>query len=178
MYCWVNSPQPSLVTSVSSREAKLQEQNAKEDRDKNTKKHHTNTRKSQMNKKGKPTKPNRTEGSEAGRTKQGRKDAGEEGKRRPAEKEREDAREGSRIRREKPHRSRRRARAALPVCRCERHLNNTYNMVERAKPTGPKPLLPGGGVKTGQSATTHHIEGMTTGPLQIQPDIRRGPAEH
>ena len=87
-----------------------------------------------MNKKGKPTKPNRTEGSEAGRTKQGRKDAGEEGKRRPAGKEREDAREGSRIRREKPHRSRRRARAALPVCRCERHLNNTYNMVERAKP--------------------------------------------
>ena len=30
-----------------------------------------------------------------------------------------------------------------------------------------------------QSATTRHIEGMTTGPLQIQPDTRReGPAEH
>ena len=25
-----------------------------------------------------------------------------------------------------------------------------------------------------QSATTRHIEGMTTGPLQTQPDTRRG----
>jgi len=30
-----------------------------------------------------------------------------------------------------------------------------------------------------QSARTRHIEGMTTGPLQIEPDTRReGPAEH
>ena len=30
-----------------------------------------------------------------------------------------------------------------------------------------------------QSASTRHIEGMTTGPLQIEPDTRReGPAEH
>ena len=117
---------------------------------KNTKKHHTKTRKSQANKKGgKPTKPKRTEGSEAGRTKQGRKGArGEEGKRRPAEKEREDAREGSRGRREKTAQAKKAGarsvsgvlrgfwitQGRIPQCRCERHLNNTHNMVERAKP--------------------------------------------
>ena len=73
-------------------------QNARADRDKQHKEAPNKTRKSPANKKGgKPTTPNRTEGSEAGRTNQGRKRArGEEGKRRPAETEREDAREGSR----------------------------------------------------------------------------------
>ena len=123
-----------------------------------TKKYQTNTRKGQAYEEGKPTAPKRTKGSETNRTNHGRKGArGEEGKRRPAEKEREDAREGSRGRREKAAQAKKAGACSgsgvlrgfwitqgrIPQCRSERHLNNTHNMVERAKPhTGPKPLLP------------------------------------
>ena len=81
------------------------------------------------------------------------KGAGEEGKRRPANKERADAREGSRGRRENAAQAKVGAysfsgvlrgfwitRGRIPQCRSEGHMNNTHSMVERAKShTGPKP---------------------------------------
>ena len=49
-------------------------------------------------------------------------------------------------------------RGRIPQCRSEGHMNNTHNMVERAKPhTGPrpKPLLPRSGGKTGANQPRH-----------------------
>ena len=83
-------------------------------------------------------------GSEADKTKKGRKGArGEEGKRRPAKREREDAREGSRGRREETAQAKKTGACSfigvlrgfwitqgqIPQCRSERHLINTHNMV-------------------------------------------------
>ena len=97
------------------------------------------------------------EAKRADKTRQATRAQGEEGKRRPASKERADAREGSRGRRENAARAKKVGACSfsgvlrgfwitqgrIPQCRSEGHMNNTHNMVERAKPhTGPKPLLP------------------------------------
>ena len=117
----------------------------------------TPTKQTKATKEGEPKTPTRTTDNEAGRqdqTKRGR--GGGEGKRRPANKERADAREGSRGRRENAAQAKVGAysfsgvlrgfwitRGRIPQCRSEGHMNNTHSMVERAKPhTGPKPLLP------------------------------------
>ena len=133
----------------------------------------TNTQKNQTNptkqKPGHANKPNQNHegggakntnqdnGQRGGQTRPTKARArGEEGKRRPANKERADAREGSRGRRENAAQAKVGAysfsgvlrgfwitRGRIPQCRSEGHMNNTHSMVERAKPhTGPKPLLP------------------------------------
>ena len=98
---------------------------------------------------------------------------GEEGKRGLANKEREDAREGSRGRREKAAQAKKACacsfsdvlrrfwitRGRIPQYRSEGHINNTHNMVERAKPhTGPKPLLPRSEGKTGANQPRHAMQ--------------------
>ena len=72
VYCW-GRQSSAILSHLSKLTWGEANKNAKKTETKNTKKHHTNTRKSQTNKKGgKPTKPNRTEGSEAGRTRKKR----------------------------------------------------------------------------------------------------------
>ena len=79
-----------------------------------------------------------------------------ESKRRPANKEGADAREGSRDRRKRAQAKKTGTcsfigvlsvfwitRGRIPQCQSEGHMNSTHHMVERAKHhTGPKPLLP------------------------------------
>ena len=131
---------------------------------------HRKTRQTQPNK-NQATPTNQTKNHEGGGAKNTNQDngqrggqtrptkaraRGEEGKRRPANKERVDAREGSRGRRENAAQAKVGAysfsgvlrgfwitRGRIPQCRSEGHMNNTHSMVERAKShTGPKPLLP------------------------------------
>ena len=160
----------------------------------------TNNRPRQQNK-PKPRKrgshkhqPGQRTTGRADKTKQN-KGAGEEGKRRPANKERADAREGSRGRREKAAQAKKAGacsfsgvlrgiwitRGRIPQCRSEGHMNNTHNMVLEGKGLHRAEAFVAmkRSDDRSQSATTRHAKGMTTGPLQIQPDIRReGPAEH
>ena len=117
---------------------------------------------------------------------------GEGDKRRPARKERADAREGSRGRREKAAQAKKAdacsfsgvrrvfwiTRGRIPQWRSEGHMTNTHKHgVEGRAPQGRSLCLPGSGVKTGANQPRHAMP-KATGPLQIQPDIRReGPAE-
>ena len=118
--CRVDSPQPSLVSSVSRRVAKPTRKNTKNAKPRertetnNTKKRKTHTRRGQAKKKGgKPTTPNRIEGSEADRTK-GRK--GARGKKASGGQKRKERTPGKAAGAggRKPHRPRR-ARAPLAV---------------------------------------------------------------
>ena len=133
----------------------------------NTQKHQTNPTKqetghanktNQSHEGGGATNTNQDNGQRGGQTRPNKARArGEEGKRRPANKERADARECSRGRREKAAQAKKVGacsfsgvlrgfwitRGRIPQCRSEGHMYNTHNMVERVKPhTGPKPLLP------------------------------------
>ena len=94
----VDSSQPSLVTSANKREAKpttKKRRTGRADRNKQHKEAPNKHKKRPSQQGGEPY--HKTEQKAARRTKGAR---GEEGKRRPTEKEREDAREGSRGRRE------------------------------------------------------------------------------
>ena len=101
MYCWGRQSSASLVTSVSSREAKPTRTKRKEDRDKKQKEApHKHKKKPNEQEGGSQQNPT---GQKAARRAEPNKEEKTRGRRQaePAEKEREDAREGSRIRREK-----------------------------------------------------------------------------
>ena len=150
----------------------------------NTKKHQTNqtkpkNRPRQQNK-SKPRKrgshkhqPGQRTTRRADKTKQnkgagGRRQAG------PANKERADVREGSRGRRENAAQAKK--AGACSFSGVLRVFWITRGRIPQCRSEG---LVMKRSEDRSQSATTRHAKGMTTGPLQIQPDIRReGPAEH
>ena len=156
-----------VQTEVRRSQQKQDAQKRKQPETTNTQKNQTNPTKQktghanqtiQSHEGGGATNTNQDNGQRGGHTRPNKARArGEEGKRRPANKERADAREGSRGRRENAAQAKKVGacsfsgvlrgfwitRGRIPQCRSEGHMNNTHNMVERAKPhTGPKPLLP------------------------------------
>ena len=150
-------------------------------------------RTNQKHTEGGATSTSQDKGPQGGQTKPNKTRArGEGDKRRPARKERADAREGSRTGGRKQHKPRRRACAVLAVSEGETGSHEGEYLSDGAR-AHEQHLYHGGRAPhraeafvarersedRSQSTTTRHTKGMTTGPLQIQPDIRReGPAEH
>ena len=167
----------------------------------NTEKHQTNPTKqktghanktNQNHEGGGVTNANQDNGQRGGQTRPNKARArGEEGKRRPANKEGADAREGSRGRREKAEGGRVQlwrcpkgildhSRANTSVPQRGAHEQHPQHGGEGKAPHRAEAFVAMKGREDrSQSATTRHTKGMTTGPLQIQPDIRReGPAQN
>ena len=158
VYSWVDSPQPSLVTSASSREAKPTRTKRKRRQRQKTQRSTTQTQE-----KAKPTRRGRSEQNQTGQKAARRAEPNKEEKGRGGKKasggqqKRKERTPGKAAGAEKTAQTKKVdafsvsgvlrgfwiTQGRIPQCRCERYLNNTHNMVERAKPhTGPKPLFP------------------------------------
>ena len=112
----VDSPQPSLVTSVSSREAKPTRTKRKRNRDKKHKEApHKHKKKPSQQGGGKPTNQTGQKAARRAEPNKEEKGRGEEGKRRPAERKERTPGKAAGAGGRKLHRPRRRARAALAV---------------------------------------------------------------